>query len=234
MAAAVTVALPDGVSVAVASLPSQSLLKLFAWRDRGNQNARDAIDLRYILLAYSEGRYLDALYTAHEDLVERNDFDPRLAGAERLGARSGDDHRNNRPSGSANRPAPRGEAGPPRGGHEPGSGRKHRTPCGLHERPHHLRLTTPDLVTRTRQSRPDRAPERSCGRGPGRASPLGRARCAREQRSHAQRTRANKEPLSPQPLEQHQVGQGEDEQHDADDAVGGEEGPVDPGQVVRA
>jgi predicted nucleotidyltransferase len=85
LSAAVTVELPHGVSVAVASLPSQSLLKLFAWRDRGSQSRRDAIDLRYILLAYSEGRYLDALYTEHEDLLERNDFDPQLAGAERLG-----------------------------------------------------------------------------------------------------------------------------------------------------
>jgi predicted nucleotidyltransferase len=89
LAAAVTVELPNGVSVAVASLPSQSLLKLFAWRDRNNQSRRDAIDLRYILLAYSEGRYLDALYTEHEDLVERNDFDPQLAGAERLGVEAG-------------------------------------------------------------------------------------------------------------------------------------------------
>jgi predicted nucleotidyltransferase len=60
--ASVTVRLPGDVIVPVASLPAQSLLKLFAWRDRRYDDRRDAIDLRSILDAYHEGRYLDALY----------------------------------------------------------------------------------------------------------------------------------------------------------------------------
>lgn len=83
--AAVHVALPGGLTIAVASLPAQSVLKLFAWRDRRYQNRRDAIDLRTILEAYHEGPYLDELYANYESLLVRHDFDPVCAGAERLG-----------------------------------------------------------------------------------------------------------------------------------------------------
>jgi len=85
LATAVHVKLPSGVTVAVASLPAQSLLKLFAWRDRRYEHRRDAIDLRRILRAYHEGPYLDELYSDHEPLLVKHDFDPLLAGAERLG-----------------------------------------------------------------------------------------------------------------------------------------------------
>lgn len=84
-AAAVQVTLPGGLAVAVASLPAQSLLKLFAWRDRRYQDRRDAIDLKTIVSAYQEGPYFDELYTAHQELLVRHDFDPLLAGAERIG-----------------------------------------------------------------------------------------------------------------------------------------------------
>ena len=83
--ASVDVKLPGGLVMAVASLPAQSLLKLFAWRDRRYETKRDAIDLKTILYAYQEGRYLDELYEDHGELLEKRDFDPAAAGAKRLG-----------------------------------------------------------------------------------------------------------------------------------------------------
>lgn len=84
--AAVPVKIPGGAVVAVASLPAQSLLKLFAWLDRRFQDRRDAIDLRTILLSYSEGPYFDQLYADHFPLLAHYDFDPLLAGAARMGS----------------------------------------------------------------------------------------------------------------------------------------------------
>jgi predicted nucleotidyltransferase len=85
LAGAANVLLPSMLRVSVASLAAQSLLKLFAWRDRRHVDARDAIDLRAILLAYSEGPYFTELYEAHAALLARNDFDVRPTGSERLG-----------------------------------------------------------------------------------------------------------------------------------------------------
>jgi predicted nucleotidyltransferase len=83
--AAAKVLLPGGLTVSVASLAAQSVLKLFAWRDRRHESPRDAIDLRAILRAYSEGPYLEELYKADDPLLTSYDFDVRLAGAGRLG-----------------------------------------------------------------------------------------------------------------------------------------------------
>jgi predicted nucleotidyltransferase len=84
-ASAVQVRLPGGLVVAVASLPAQSLLKLFAWRDRRYQSRRDAVDLKAILCAYHEGRYFEELYAEYGSLLDKHDFDHQLAGAERIG-----------------------------------------------------------------------------------------------------------------------------------------------------
>jgi predicted nucleotidyltransferase len=86
MATAVEVRLPHDTRIKVAALPAQALLKLNAWHDRHYQDRRDAIDLRSILISYSEGAYFDELYTRHVPLLERYDFDPQLAGAHRMGA----------------------------------------------------------------------------------------------------------------------------------------------------
>lgn len=82
---AVTVALPGGVGVKVASLPAQAALKLHAWCDRRLSTTRDAIDLRTILLSYSDGPYLDELYDHWGDALALHDFDIQLAGAHRMG-----------------------------------------------------------------------------------------------------------------------------------------------------
>ena len=82
---AITVTLPGGIAIKVASLPAQAVLKLQAWRERRLITTRDAIDLRTILLAYSDGPYLDELYQDWEHVLALHDFDPQLAGAHRLG-----------------------------------------------------------------------------------------------------------------------------------------------------
>jgi predicted nucleotidyltransferase len=85
LSAAVQVKLSPELTVLVASLPAQSLLKLMAWHDRHHVTSRDAIDLRTIFDAYSTGRYLEGLYAEHAPLLESFDYDPLLAGAALLG-----------------------------------------------------------------------------------------------------------------------------------------------------
>ena len=84
---AVRVKLPGDITVPVASLAAQSLLKLLAWRDRHSQSTKDAIDLRSIIHAYSQGPYFDQLYAddAHQNYLVQHDYDPILAGASRMG-----------------------------------------------------------------------------------------------------------------------------------------------------
>lgn len=82
---AVTVKLPGQITAKVASLPAQVVLKLHAWSDRRLTTTRDAVDLRTILIAYSDGPYLDELYTDWIHILEKYDFDIVLAGAHRLG-----------------------------------------------------------------------------------------------------------------------------------------------------
>ena len=71
----------------MASLAAQSVLELFAWRDRRYDSTRDALDLRAIVCSYHEGPYLDELYQVHGDLLEKHDFDPASAGQSGWGAR---------------------------------------------------------------------------------------------------------------------------------------------------
>lgn len=82
---AVMVTFPGEITVKVASLAAQVVLKLHAWSDRNLTTTRDAIDLRTILLAYSDGPYLDELYVDWTHVLERYDFDVTPAGAHRLG-----------------------------------------------------------------------------------------------------------------------------------------------------
>lgn len=79
--------LPDGVALKVASLPAQAALKIFAWADRGDWTNRDAVDLRTLMHAYSDGRRLNDVYDEqHYGLLERYEYEVRLVGAHLLGA----------------------------------------------------------------------------------------------------------------------------------------------------
>lgn len=71
--------------VRVASLPGLTILKLFAWGDRGRENSKDASDLYTLLSTYADAGNLDRLYEEEADLLETADFDLVLAGAQLLG-----------------------------------------------------------------------------------------------------------------------------------------------------
>jgi predicted nucleotidyltransferase len=75
-----------GLTLKVASLPSLAALKIFAWGDRGNRTSRDAVDLRTIISAYSDGVRLDDVYAAENlSVLADYDYEVDLAGAHLLG-----------------------------------------------------------------------------------------------------------------------------------------------------
>lgn len=80
---AVSVLLPGGSVVPVASLEAQSILKVLAWRDRGGFPSKDAIDFRTLLDASSRGAYEGDVWT--DPAFDLCDGDVTLAGARRLG-----------------------------------------------------------------------------------------------------------------------------------------------------
>lgn len=80
----VSVTLPGGATVPVASLAAQSVLKLVAWKHRGTMNVRkDAQDFGLILFAASSGVYEDDVWD--EITLPDYEYDLQLAGAHRLG-----------------------------------------------------------------------------------------------------------------------------------------------------
>lgn len=86
LAGAVEVGLPGGGGVRVASLAAQVVLKLTAWDDRRLLTRKDATDLLALLGEYREPSYVDEMFNAHAHRMERHDFDPGLAAADRVGA----------------------------------------------------------------------------------------------------------------------------------------------------
>jgi len=83
--AAADVEIAPGLLVRVASLPGIALLKLFAWRDRGLINAKDALDLHMLLHRYGETGVDTRLYHEALDRFEALDYDLELAAAWLLG-----------------------------------------------------------------------------------------------------------------------------------------------------
>ncbi|VVE46219.1 hypothetical protein PIN31009_04385 [Pandoraea iniqua] len=80
-----SVALEEGVSMRVASIPGLTSMKLVAWRERGHENGKDAIDLRQLLETYAEAGNLDRLYGEEMMTLMACDYDQTLAGACLLG-----------------------------------------------------------------------------------------------------------------------------------------------------
>lgn len=68
-----------GNSIHFTSLPGLLLLKLFAWRDRGKKDSRDAVDIFKILTEYS--RIEDERLYDNENWCERVDWVPERLGA---------------------------------------------------------------------------------------------------------------------------------------------------------
>lgn len=75
---------PD-LTIHIASLPGLALLKLFAWQDRGLDDARDAIDLATLCRHYAEAGNLDRVYDEAIIALASVGFDIELAGAWLLG-----------------------------------------------------------------------------------------------------------------------------------------------------
>ncbi|MFZ6770806.1 nucleotidyl transferase AbiEii/AbiGii toxin family protein [Undibacterium sp. Di26W] len=84
-AAAEEVELSPGKSIRVVSLAGLILLKLFAWKERGQENAKDAQDLYVLLNNYADAGNADRIYGYESDLLGEVDYDPVLAGAILLG-----------------------------------------------------------------------------------------------------------------------------------------------------
>ena len=69
----------------MASLAGLALLKLFAWRDRGLEDTRDATDLVTLCQHYAEAGNLDRIYAEALPALQAVDFDVELASAWLLG-----------------------------------------------------------------------------------------------------------------------------------------------------
>lgn len=86
LAHAVEVRLPHDMTVAVASLPAQAALKLFAWRDRRlDRPGLDAGDLRRLLRHYLDAGNEDRLYTEASHFLTMDKFDRGCVSAWLLG-----------------------------------------------------------------------------------------------------------------------------------------------------
>jgi len=87
LAAAVSVEVSPGTSIALASLPGIAILKIFAWADRGQENPKDAIDLALLLRSYSDAGNASRIYEEASAIaaLEAVGYDLELAGAWLLG-----------------------------------------------------------------------------------------------------------------------------------------------------
>ena len=85
---AVNVTLPGKVTVRVVPLPALALLKLLAWEDRRGGPARDkdADDFVVITQHYLEVREPRLSTEDEAELIERHDYEEKLASAELLGS----------------------------------------------------------------------------------------------------------------------------------------------------
>jgi len=79
--------LPTGIELPMASLTGTVLLKLMAWRDRGEaRGGKDALDLMTILESYDQVLGQDALFGKFQDLLVAYRFDQTATAAQILGA----------------------------------------------------------------------------------------------------------------------------------------------------
>lgn len=78
---AVSVQIKSDLVIPVASLPGLTLLKLFAWQDRGQDqsSSKDAEDLLTLLRNYVNAGNRDRLYETETSILEEASFDPDIA-----------------------------------------------------------------------------------------------------------------------------------------------------------
>jgi predicted nucleotidyltransferase len=84
---ALSVSLPEAISINVPPLPGLVLLKLSAWADRRLMPPldKDAYDIRLLFKHYLEAGNQERLYVEAAHLLDRSDFDFEVAGAWLLG-----------------------------------------------------------------------------------------------------------------------------------------------------
>ncbi|MCL7487588.1 MAG: nucleotidyl transferase AbiEii/AbiGii toxin family protein [Desulfobulbaceae bacterium] len=75
---------PD-LEIRVASLPSQFVLKLLAWKERGAGSDKDAKDIYFLIKNYGDPINRERLFGEEKDILQTEDFDLELAGAYLLG-----------------------------------------------------------------------------------------------------------------------------------------------------
>ena len=85
LANVIRVGISPGLVVPVISLPGLTVLKLFAWSDRGNSNPKDAHDLVTLLRRYLDADNRDRLYEEETKLLEKAEFDLDAASPMLLG-----------------------------------------------------------------------------------------------------------------------------------------------------
>lgn len=83
--AATPVEIEEDLVVNVASFPGLALLKLFAWKDRRAEGAKDALDFVTLLRNYEQVGNQERIYGEAVQVLEKVNFDPELAGAWLLG-----------------------------------------------------------------------------------------------------------------------------------------------------
>lgn len=80
-----SLALETDTSMRVASIPGLAAMKLTAWRERGHENGKDAVDLRQLLETYADAGNLDRLYGEEAMALMACNYDLALAGPYLLG-----------------------------------------------------------------------------------------------------------------------------------------------------
>jgi predicted nucleotidyltransferase len=82
---AIQVELAPNLVISIASIPSIAILKLFAWGDRGQENAKDAIDFLSLLRLYTNAGNQERIYEKATEILEVAGYDIQKAGAWLLG-----------------------------------------------------------------------------------------------------------------------------------------------------
>lgn len=83
--AATPVEIEKELVINVATFPGLALLKLFAWKDRRAEDAKDALDFVTLLRSYEKIGNQERIYGEAVQVLEKVNFDPELVGAWLLG-----------------------------------------------------------------------------------------------------------------------------------------------------
>jgi predicted nucleotidyltransferase len=85
LASAVNVSIDEQLVIPVASIPGLVITKLIAWLDRGHVQAKDAVDVLYLLENYADAGNVDRLYGEEAVLLADCDYAFERAGPRLLG-----------------------------------------------------------------------------------------------------------------------------------------------------